>query len=278
MKKWPRVTDLSRAKKEDIFSVWQGLGYYSRAENILRASKIISEEYNGKFPTTWSELIELPGIGPYTSRAISSICFEEPVGVVDGNVIRVFNRLLGEPKEWWNRDFHTKVQDFSDELAKFNPSSTTNQALMDLGATLCTPKNPACLLCPLSKNCLAFAQGNQRELPLPKPKKSFEHWLYKIRPLGPRQKLLPVSDEINAPVLKGKQLIFGKFKRLDKKPETYVFMHTITNNKIYVDFDSRIKVPPKTAKMSFTDLSRANPSSLMKKIWQHPRFGGTLKE
>ncbi len=281
--KWPTVNKLAKAEIEDVYEMWQGLGYYSRARNILKTAKIVSADYKGKFPYSYKELMDLPGIGPYTSRAISSICFNEKVGVVDGNVLRVHNRLIGEKVEWWNKDFHNLTQVFSDELCKYENPSHMNQALMDLGATVCTPKKVACLVCPLKKLCNSYKAQNQNEIPLPKPRKESQTWVYQVlkKPKTTQSKkrntgYILASNETGSPILKGKPLPAGKFKKTKVKPKTYSFMHTITKHKIYVQFIDHPKDTKNLKEYKIADLRRENPSSLIEKIWQHPDFNGKL--
>jgi len=275
-KKWPSVQSLAQASQEEVNEHWAGLGYYSRARNILKAAKIVASDLDGQMPRTADELIKLPGIGPYTSRAISSICFDEEVGVVDGNVLRVHNRLIGKKVEWWSKDFFKATQSFSDTLCHYEKSSTINPALMDLGSTICTPKKVMCSLCPLSQNCESFKHGLQNQLPLPKPRKSKEHWVYTVykNRLKQNQLLTAPSVEMNSPVLKKNMLPLGSFKKINQKPEAFAFMHTVTNHNIYVTFEAlpAQDTRPKPEKISFSELKRVTPSSLIEKIWQHEAF------
>ena len=285
---WPRVDDLSRASQEEVYEKWQGLGYYSRARNILKASKIVVKDYDSKFPKSSKELLKLPGIGPYTASAIASICFEEPIGVVDGNVLRVFNRLIGEKTEWWTQSFHKKTGEFSNQLCRlgYKPSKV-NQALMDLGATICTPKSPACMLCPIKENCVSRKKDIQLELPIKRPRKAKEIWLYEIYKNSFENKkqneisndgVLNVEVHENQPVLKSKPLPQGRFKKLTEKPKRFSFSHSITNHQIYVDFKNLPKKSSKSLsdqrsrKITVKELVRTTPSSLIKKIWQSKDF------
>ena len=273
---WPTVNDLAKASQEDVNEHWAGLGYYSRARNILKAAKQVNEELFGIFPKTAEELIKLPGIGPYTSRAISSICFNERVGVVDGNVLRVHNRLLGERVNWWEKPFFNETQIFSDALCQLEAPSKINPALMDLGSTICTPKKVMCFLCPLTKNCQSFKKLLQEELPLSKPRKQKEFWLYEVSKNKLKNNLyaLPAS-EINSPIMKKNILPHGRFKQITEKPKNFDFMHTITNHNIFIRFvklNKKTSSGPKPQKLSKIELTRATPSSLIEKIWQHPNF------
>jgi A/G-specific adenine glycosylase len=168
IRKWPTVFDLAQATLDDIFHQWQGLGYYSRARNLHKCAQKIVQDYEGIFPRAESDLLKLPGIGPYTAAAISSIAFEEPTIPVDGNVIRVFSRFFAEetPLPKLKNIIFEKAKD----LVPFARRGDFAQALMDLGATICKPAKPLCEKCPLSKNCLGRERGMESKLPLPAPK------------------------------------------------------------------------------------------------------------
>ena len=168
--KYPTIHHLAKAKKEIFFKLWQGLGYYNRAENLLESAKFISKQLNGQFPSTYEELIKLKGIGPYTASAISSIAFNQPNAVLDGNVFRVLSRLY---------DIHEPIQTSNAKeifgtialnLLGNNPPSQYNQAMMELGALICKPTNPLCEICPLNDDCVSLRKGNQSELPVKKVK------------------------------------------------------------------------------------------------------------
>lgn len=167
--RWPTVTDLAAAKDADVMGEWAGLGYYARARNLLKCARAVADEHDGIFPTTRDGLLELPGIGPYTAAAISSIAYDLPETVLDGNVERVMSRLY---------DIHTPLPAAKPELMAVAEALTPiarpgdyAQAVMDLGATICTPKNPACGICPWRAPCLARQAGTHLELPKKTPKK-----------------------------------------------------------------------------------------------------------
>ncbi|MGH1412071.1 MAG: A/G-specific adenine glycosylase [Pelagimonas sp.] len=167
--RWPTVGDLAAAEDADVMAAWAGLGYYARARNLLKCARVVATEYNGVFPNDHAELLKLPGIGPYTAAAISSIAFDAPETVLDGNVERVMARIF---------DDHTPLPQakpiFHGYAAKLTPTQRPGdyaQAVMDLGATICTPKNPACGLCPWRSNCAAWEAGTAADLPKKTPKK-----------------------------------------------------------------------------------------------------------
>lgn len=150
---FPDLHSLSKATEEQVLKLWQGLGYYSRARNLLAASKEIVSKHNGSFPSTYHELLQLKGIGPYTAAAVASIAFGEPVPVIDGNVMRVISRwfAISEPVDKTEGKKMIK-QSLEDIFDKNNPA-VFNQAIMDFGAIVCKPKNPACFSCVFNQNC-----------------------------------------------------------------------------------------------------------------------------
>ncbi|WP_293336645.1 A/G-specific adenine glycosylase [Parvibaculum sp.] len=167
--RWPTVEALAAAPQEEVMKEWAGLGYYSRARNLLACAKVVSSEYGGKFPERIEELGKLPGIGPYTAAAISAIAFGRSATVVDGNVERVVARLF---------DLRTPLPAVKPEIrekaATLTPEKRAGdfaQAMMDLGATVCTPKNPSCNRCPINDLCDAREAGTQSVLPARAPKK-----------------------------------------------------------------------------------------------------------
>lgn len=162
---FPTMESLAEAEEEHVLKHWEGLGYYSRVRNLQAGVKEVVENYDSEIPRTRSEILNLRGIGPYTAGAVLSIAYGVPEHAVDGNVMRVFSRLfmieedIALPKS--KKVFEQRVMDVIDET---DPSSF-NQAIMELGATICTP-NPRCLLCPVRDFCTAFEEGKQEELPI----------------------------------------------------------------------------------------------------------------
>ena len=160
--RWPTVEALAAADQEDVLAEWAGLGYYSRARNLHACAKDIVASYSGKFPKTSAALRELPGVGPYTAAAIASIAFGEKITPVDGNVERVTARLfavtlpLPAAKKELGR--------LSSTLTPAHRPGDFAQALMDLGATVCTPRSPSCLVCPLQQDCHATCEGHRRPI------------------------------------------------------------------------------------------------------------------
>ncbi len=173
MRAFPTVEKLAKAREETVLKHWQGLGYYSRARNILKAAQILKEKYNFKFPTDRNELETLPGIGKYTAGAILSFAFHLPASILDGNLIRIFSRLytihfLPDSAEhqriYWNHAEH---------FATSKNSFLKNEALMELGRNICKVKNPLCLMCPLATICKAHHENCINDFP-PQKKRSYQ--------------------------------------------------------------------------------------------------------
>lgn len=163
--RFPTVADLAAAEQDEVLKYWEGLGYYSRARNLHHTAKHIVEELGGAFPDTHQELMKLKGIGPYTSRAIASFAFGRSTGVLDGNVLRVVSRITGDFAPINDPKARKSYQETIDKWVAPVDSRTFNYAMMDLGATLCTPQRPGCLLCPVQETCIAYREGLTQELP-----------------------------------------------------------------------------------------------------------------
>jgi A/G-specific adenine glycosylase len=194
MRALPNLTALAKAKPQTLHKLWEGLGYYTRVRNLQRAARLIVEQHHGRFPRDFAALLALPGIGRYTAGAVCSIAFDQPQAILDGNVIRVLTRLrgiVGDPRE---RKTNARLWELAEELVlqaaktttRLNtsphgsritqhatrntqhasrPCSQFNQSLMELGALVCTPRQPRCGVCPIAKDCVAYRQGRVHELP-----------------------------------------------------------------------------------------------------------------
>jgi A/G-specific adenine glycosylase len=168
--RWPDVTALGRASQDDVLRMWAGLGYYSRARNLYACAVAVTREHGGVFPDTEEGLRALPGIGPYTAAAIAAIAFDRRTMPVDGNIERVVSRLFAVEEAL--PQAKPLIQRLAATLLADSRAGDSAQALMDLGASICTPKKPACSLCPLNEDCIAYAQGTQETFPRKAPKKS----------------------------------------------------------------------------------------------------------
>lgn len=170
VERWPSLCDLAEASEEEVLKQWQGLGYYSRARNLHKCAKKVVRLYNGNLPNNYSLLAKLPGIGPYTAAAIASIAFGKPHAVVDGNVYRVLSRLFDIEIPINSTEGFKTFAELADELLDRDNPGRHNQAIMELGALLCLPKNPGCLTCPLQTHCLALEHGTVEERPVKEKK------------------------------------------------------------------------------------------------------------
>jgi A/G-specific adenine glycosylase len=160
---FPTLPALAAAREEDVLAAWSGLGYYHRARNLWRGARQVAEHHRGVFPRTLEAALSVPGVGLYTASAVLSIAHDAPLPVVDGNVRRVLARVLALRGPEWRKDapYYNRAEEILDRAAP----GDWNQALMELGATVCLPRKPACPACPLRSHCQAFAMGLQEELP-----------------------------------------------------------------------------------------------------------------
>lgn len=181
--RFPTIEDLSQAHEDEVLKYWEGLGYYSRARNFHTAIKEVEAEYGGLVPNSPEKFGKLKGVGPYTQAAVMSIAYNQPLATVDGNVFRVWSRINNDARD-------TKLQStrkaFEQELQPYvnEEAGTFNQSMMELGALICTPKNPLCLFCPVQENCEAFKEGTVLELPVKTKnvkKKTVEQSIFLIR-------------------------------------------------------------------------------------------------
>ncbi|SDW79247.1 A/G-specific DNA-adenine glycosylase [Marininema mesophilum] len=171
MESFPDITALAKAKEEQVLKAWEGLGYYSRVRNLHQAVKEVAATYEAKVPTDPKAVASLRGIGDYTAGAILSIAFDQPVPAVDGNVMRVFSRWFALWDDIVKLSTRRKMGVLGTHLVPSDRPGDFNQALMELGALICTPVNPACGKCPVQATCQAYEQGVQAELPVKKKAK-----------------------------------------------------------------------------------------------------------
>lgn len=171
VEQFPTVADLAIADEDKVLKAWEGLGYYSRVRNLQSAVREVNEKYQGKVPNTPKGISSLKGVGPYTAGAILSIAYGIPEPAVDGNVMRVLSRILSIWEDIAKPSTRKIFEEAVRKLISHENPSYFNQALMELGALICTPTSPSCLLCPVREHCQAFHDGNQNELPV-KTKKS----------------------------------------------------------------------------------------------------------
>ncbi len=201
---FPTVQSLARARESEVLAEWAGLGYYSRARNLHRAAQIICRRHDGRFPSDYREALQLPGVGRYTAGAVLSIAYGQALPVLDGNVGRLLVRYLAAPEPV--RSLTTALWRLLEELVRepfvSRRIGAFNQALMELGALVCTPRNPRCGACPLEKSCGACRAGIQAQLPQADRSQRVVH-LHFLAALVPRESLFLLRRNEEGPFLKG---------------------------------------------------------------------------
>ncbi len=179
IQQYPTIQQLAKAKDEQVFKLWEGLGYYNRCKNLLFTARLITNKYKGKFPNQYDTIISLKGIGPYTAAAIASFAYNLPYAVVDGNVFRVLSRFFGIDTAIDSAKGKNEFSILANDVLDKKNSGLYNQAIMDFGATVCKPMLPTCSHCPLKKNCIAFKTGKVNHLPVKeKVLQKKNRWLY----------------------------------------------------------------------------------------------------
>jgi len=304
LSEFSEISELAAAPEDQVFRLWQGLGYYSRARNLHRAAKIIATECGGSFPNTLEGLLKLPGIGPYTAAAIASFAFDIPKAAVDGNVLRWMSRLLGSDapidlpatRNWIQSELDEWIQKVSPHLF--------NQAAMEFGALLCSPV-PKCVLCPLQEHCVSFFQGTTQTIPVKSKKvKVEERFLYAFLIQNPRGEFaierrakngiwanlytfpmilqeteMSEKDILNA-VLSQKWVS----PSLERLPQPYSTVHLLTHRKLKVHiFSILLKNMPKNASIFERWISVKGASELgFPKVFeqflktQFPQYAGRI--
>lgn len=272
MKRFPTVVDLAKASLEDVYALWQGLGYYARARSLHATAQMIVNDFKGEFPKAKNEVLKLKGMGPYTVASFLALAFDEPETVVDGNVLRIIARLyhLTEPLSNIDDDIRARAQKL---LSKEHPADYTS-AIMDLGATICTPKKPQCLLCPWNNYCKSKNDKNLEQIPMRKK-------IEKIEKEGAVYLIYNSLGEVLIRKRTEKGLLFGLYEfpwcdegkmfkdaqSLDKKV-VHIFTHIKLTLNIYTFktdtspvIDGFFVEPHKLDEYAF--------STLMKKVWKN---------
>jgi A/G-specific adenine glycosylase len=254
---YPTIADLAAADDDEVMKLWQGLGYYSRASNMLKTARIIVNEYGGVFPDTYQQLIKLKGIGPYTAAAISSFAFNEAQAVVDGNVFRVLARLFAIDVPINSTNGKKLFAELAQELLNLTDPATHNQAIMELGAMVCKPKQAECGICVMRLQCEAFKQNKVYRFPVKAPKRKpvnrYLNYLYFIDKKGNtfiRQRLnegiwdklyefplIELAQETSADVLLNSDELAAKVSSKPKQVKLlYEAKHQLTHQTIYARF------------------------------------------
>ncbi len=268
MERFPTLESLAEADEKEVVKYWAGLGYYSRARNLHKAAKTLKPT---GFPKTAAELLPLPGFGPYTSRAVSSLAFGEKVGVLDGNVIRILSRVTGKKWKWWQSKDRLELQTLADRIAQHSDSSSINQGMMELGATVCTTQSPACFLCPWSAKCVGRQKGQLSQLPLKKPKAESQILLWTVEWVQKKNKIAFVQNAY-APFLRKSPILPGSIQRLNQRPEKFDLKHSITKYEIFMRIQktpSSSGVFAKQTSVLWLDVAKITeeiPYSLIRKV------------
>jgi A/G-specific adenine glycosylase len=283
--RWPRIEDLAAAPLDDVLTAWAGLGYYARARNLKKCAEVVVAEHGGRFPDTEAGLLELPGIGPYTAAAISAIAFDRKATILDGNVERVMARL---------HRVETPLPKAKEELralaARYTPDLRPGdyaQAIMDLGATICTPTKPKCFLCPWREDCAAHAAGDMEAYPKKSPKAArpqrFGFCFVMIDKDGrialekrPEKGLLggmvqvPTSVWLGAPLDTSEAAtlapVKAKWRQLDGSV-THVFTHFALHLTLFAV--TGVKADPRYQWVSVDQLGKVALPSVMRKVVEH---------
>ncbi|GAC07699.1 A/G-specific adenine glycosylase [Paraglaciecola chathamensis] len=241
MQRFPDIFTLANAPQDEVLHHWTGLGYYARARNLQKAAQVIRDQYDGKFPQDINDVIALPGIGRSTAGAVLSLACAQHHSILDGNVKRVLARYFAVDGWPGKKDVEQALWQYADSLTPNSRTGDYTQAMMDMGATICTRSKPKCDSCPLQQNCLAFAQGRQSELPGKKPKKDIPvRTTVMLIPMWQSQVLIyqrPPSglwgglwgfyeaDSLDTLDATAQQLALGQFTRLTLEPFRHTFSH-----------------------------------------------------
>ena len=252
IEKYPSIQLLAAAEEKDIFKLWEGLGYYSRCANLIKTAKIISQKYNGHFPTTYPEIMALPGIGPYTAAAISAFAYNLPYAVLDGNVYRVLSRLWNDFTPIDSTEGKRHFAQISQDLLEKKHAGIFNQAMMDFGATVCKPQTPKCNECILQNDCNAFKNDTVHLLPVKAKKNIIKERYFTFFVIAFRNQIAlehrihkdiwrnlyqfpMIEDQIEGTISKASSIFYNP-KDLDFMVEDTVFQQKLTHQKIHASF------------------------------------------
>ena len=216
LRTYPSIKALADAQENEILSAWSGLGYYKRGRNLHKAARIVCEQHGGEFPRDFGQALQLPGIGPYTAGAILSLAYGEPMPILDGNVGRLFSRYL-KIEGALEGSTLAKLRKFLVQLVSEASVAENirdfNQALMEMGALVCTPRDPQCVSCPLAASCIAYQKGLEKTLPQPRTRRAVQEFHYTVALIARGEKYL-LTQNWNDTFLRG----FWEFPRIQGPP------------------------------------------------------------
>lgn len=255
-KNYPTVHDLAQASEQDILNDWQGLGYYSRARNLHYSAKYIVSELGGQFPSEYSEILKLKGVGKYTAAAIASFAFKEPKAVVDGNVYRFLGRAFNIHTPIDSTAGQKEFQQLADELISKEHPGDHNQAMMEIGAVVCTPNQPDCENCPVNSLCEAKIRGTINQLPVKSKKTKVRNRYFHFQIFIDAEKtILEKRTEKDIwqqmyqfPLVESNSTDFEPDHQLKKVSESEVIVHKLSHQHIHAVFHIFSGLPEKTGK------------------------------
>jgi A/G-specific adenine glycosylase len=247
IKKYPKINLLAEAPEDEVFKLWEGLGYYSRARNLHATAKVVNNEYKAVFPTSYADIRALKGIGDYTAAAIASFAYGLPHAVVDGNVYRVLSRFFGIATAIDTTRGKKEFRQLADSLLPKKQAALYNQAIMDFGATHCQPKNPKCTICPLQTKCMALANDKISDWPVKakKLKKRDRYFYYLILNKGPKLLVHKRTEKdiwaslYDFPLIELDKQVEGLFL-MDELKKTSVWEYWLKNQEFDVQAVSKI--------------------------------------
>lgn len=216
LRDFPTVQALANTPRDRVLKAWEGLGYYTRARNLHRTARYIVDRFDGAVPDVYDELASLPGFGPYTTAAVLSIAYDRDYAVLDGNVIRVLCRLFGIQDDTGQTRTRASLQKLADNLLHRGDAGEYNQAIMELGATVCRPRAPRCGSCPVNEHCAAFRAGNADSLPVRAPRKPRPHYTLGVGIVSWNDSVLIARRPENG--LLGGLWEFPSARQLDEEP------------------------------------------------------------
>ena len=264
LKRFPSLRALAQAPQSQVLAAWSGLGYYSRAKNLHKAAQLLAQQK--QWPRRYEELMAYPSFGPYTARAVSSLVYGQAVGVLDGNVIRVLSRKHALALKWWQPAARRQLQHLADQEVQGVNSAQMNQALMELGATICLPQKPKCVLCPWLSHCQAQKKDLVHKLPLAKAKVPKQMWLWRSQ-IKLKKGSVPLLQNTQTPFLKGQWVPPSQARRIDKKPKHYNFCHSVTNYQIFVQVRNTLpaRLTKATKWVPLSKIKQVSPTSFVSK-------------
>ncbi len=251
LKTYPNIEALADAQENEILSSWSGLGYYKRGSNLHKAAKIVCEQHGGEFPRDFSQALQLPGIGPYTAGAILSLAYGKPVSILDGNIGRLFSRYLKIEGTLEGATL-AQLRKFLVQLVSNTSVAKNirdfNQALMEIGALVCTPRDPQCVSCPLSFSCIAYREGLERTLPRPRTRRAVQEFDYTVALIEKGEKYL-LTQNWNDTFLRG----FWEFPRIQGPPTPRLAQDFRNTHGLHLQI--KRKASPVTHRITFRKLN-----------------------